>query len=108
MKVCVPVTDKGQIGPRWGKADRLAVADVTNGEITDWQEVEVGWAELHDQGTEGSHHARVVRFLRDHHIEMVLAGHMGTAMHNTLQKMGLRVHLGVAGDARAAVRAAAA
>ena len=33
MRVCVPITDDGQVDPRWGRADRVAVADVADGEI---------------------------------------------------------------------------
>jgi len=63
MRVCVPITAEGQVDPRWGRADRVAVASVVDGEIADWQEFTVGWGTLHDEGTEGAHHARVARFL---------------------------------------------
>jgi hypothetical protein len=53
MKVCVPITADGQVDPRWGRAGRVAVAEVADGEISDWQEFAVGWGALHDQGTEG-------------------------------------------------------
>jgi predicted Fe-Mo cluster-binding NifX family protein len=107
MIVCLPVTVEGQIDPRWGRANRVAVADVRDGAVLDWREDEVQWGELHDAGTEGSHHARVARFLLDHHVETVAADHMGQDMHRMLQKMGLAVRLGAAGDARAAAIAAA-
>lgn len=107
MIVCVPVHEDGTVDPRWGRADRIAVAEVVAGEIVGWQETVVRWSELHDQGTEGSHHARVVRFLRDNDVEVVVAGHMGEPMVRMLAKMGLKVHLGAAGDAGAAVQAAA-
>ena len=105
MKVCVPVTDDGQVAERWGRADRLAVAEVVGRRIIDWQEIDVGWGDVRDQGTEGAHHARVARFLRDHHVEAVVAPHMGPDMQNMLQKMGLRVELGAAGNAGTAVLA---
>ena len=108
MIVCVPVTNDGMVDPRWGKADWVAVADVADGEIVSWQEIEVSWSKLHDEGTPGSHHARVVRFLREHKIEAVVANHMGEGMVRMLATMDLPVHFGAAGDARAAVRAAAA
>ena len=104
MIVCAPVTSEGLIDPRWGRADRVAVADVVGGEILSWLEVEVSWSRLHDEGTPGSHHARVVTFLRDHHVEAVLANHVGDGMVRTLDAMGLPLHLGAAGDARAAVQ----
>ena len=106
MIVCVPVTKEGMIDPRWGRADWLALAEVLNGEIVSWQEVEVSWSRLHDEGTPGTHHARVVSFLREHQVEAVVANHIGEGMVRMLDTMGLPVYLGVSGDARAAVQAA--
>jgi predicted Fe-Mo cluster-binding NifX family protein len=106
MIVCTPVTTEGMIDPRWGRADWIAVADVVGGEIASWQEFEVSWSRLHDEGTPGSHHARVVTFLREHQVEAVVVNHMGDGMMRTLDAMRLPVHLGAAGDARAAVQAA--
>ena len=105
MIVCAPVTKEGMIDPRWGRADWVAVADVVAGEIVSWQEVEVSWSRLHDEGAPGSHHARVVTFLREHQVEVVVANHIGPGMVRMLDSMGLPVHLGAAGDARAAVQA---
>jgi predicted Fe-Mo cluster-binding NifX family protein len=105
MVVCVPVTAAGRVDPRWGRAARVAVAEVRDGAITAWREVEVGWDVLHDADGEGMHHARVARFLRQQGVEAVVAAHMGGGMLEMLRRMGLRVHLGAAGDARAAVRA---
>ncbi|HEY5178572.1 MAG TPA: NifB/NifX family molybdenum-iron cluster-binding protein [Dermatophilaceae bacterium] len=51
-------------------------------------------------------HARVVSFLRQHQVEAVVANHIGDGMVRMLDTMGLPVHLGAAGDARAAVQAA--
>lgn len=106
MVVCVPVTMEGMIDPRWGRADRVAIAVVTGDGIADWQEFDVGWNTLHDAGTEGSHHARVARFLQDHHVEVAVADHMGPPMVHMLERMGLKVRLGAMGDAREAAMAA--
>jgi predicted Fe-Mo cluster-binding NifX family protein len=106
MIVCVPVTTDGQVDPRWGRAARVAVAEVASGEIASWQEMEVGWDTLHDQGTEGGHHARVARFLLDNGVQAVVAGHMGAPMSLMLQRMQVIVHVGAGGDAREAVLAA--
>lgn len=105
MIVCAPVTKDGMIDPRWGKADWVAVAEVADGEIVSWQEVEVSWSRLHDEGTSGSHHARVVAFLRERGVQAVVANHIGPGMVRMFDTMGLPVHLGAAGDARAAVQA---
>lgn len=106
MIFCAPVTSEGMIDPRWGRADWVALADVVDGEIVSWQVVEVSWSRLHDEGTPGSHHARVVTFLRDHGVEAVVVDHMGDGMVRMLDTMRLPVHSGAAGDARAAVKAA--
>jgi predicted Fe-Mo cluster-binding NifX family protein len=100
LVVCVPVSADGLLGPSWGRAERVAVATVRKDGIGDWQEFEVGWGDLHDAGTEGSHHARIARFLIDHQVQAVAAHHMGAPMVNMLSKMGLTVRLGQAGNAR--------
>ena len=106
MRVCVPITDDGQVDPRWGRADRVALADVADGEICDWQEFTVRWGTLHDQGTEGAHHARVARFLRDNQVDAVAVCHVGPGMHRMLDSMAIRVVTGPGGDARSAARGA--
>ncbi|NMM25166.1 MAG: dinitrogenase iron-molybdenum cofactor [Phycicoccus sp.] len=106
MIFCAPVTSEDMIDPRWGRADWVALADVVDGEIMSWQVVEVSWSRLHDEGGPGSHHARVVTFLRDHDVEAVVVDHMGDGMVRMLDTMQLPVHSGAAGDARAAVKAA--
>ncbi|MBI3647688.1 MAG: hypothetical protein HY240_02865 [Actinobacteria bacterium] len=106
MVICVPVTVEGLIDPRWGRADRVAIAETTGDGIASWQEFDVRWGSLHDAGTEGSHHARIARFLLDHHVETVIADHMGMPMVHMLQEMGLGVHLGAMGGAREAAMAA--
>lgn len=106
MIICAPVTTEGMIAPGWGRADWVAVADVVHGEIVSWREVEVSWSRLHDEGTPGSHHARIVSFLRDQQVEAVVVNHMGDGMVRMLDTMGLPLHQGASGDARAAVTAA--
>jgi predicted Fe-Mo cluster-binding NifX family protein len=103
MIVCVPVTPTGDIDPRWGRAARVAVVEVQDGELVRWEEFEVAWDQLHDAGTEGGHHARVARFLEDHRIGIVVAEHMGEPMVQMLDRMGMEVRLGASGDAGRAV-----
>ncbi|HEX9100283.1 MAG TPA: NifB/NifX family molybdenum-iron cluster-binding protein [Candidatus Dormibacteraeota bacterium] len=102
MVVCLPVTAEGLIDLRWGRADRVAITEITGDGIGVWQEYVVGWDALHDAGSEGSHHARVARFLQEHHVEAVVANHMGPPMAHMLQQMGVKVWLGATGDARQA------
>lgn len=104
MIVCAPVTMDGNIDPRWGRADWVAIADVQGGEIKTWREVEVSWSRLHDEGTDGSHHARVVKFLKENGVEVVVVNHMGDGMTRMLKTMEIPVHLDASGDARLAIQ----
>lgn len=106
MRICVPITADGCIDARWGRADRVAVADVVGGEVQDWQEFDVAWATLHDEGTEGAHHARVARFLRDNRVQVIAVHRVGSGMQRMLHTMGIRLVTGLAGEAQAAARAA--
>ena len=90
MIVCLAVTQDGFVDSRWGRAERVAVADVSGNAIESWHEFDVGWGSLHDSGTEGGHHARVARFLREHEVGAVVANHMGPDMEHMLGKMGSR------------------
>ena len=107
MVICVAVAGDGTVDPRWGRAHRVAVTAAGGGAITNWEEFDVSWDTLHDTGPEGVHHARVARFLIDHRVDTVLAHHMGGGIAQMLEKMGVTVRLGVGGDARQAVVAAA-
>lgn len=102
MIVCVAITPSGLVAGGWGRADRVAIAQVANAEVSGWQEFEVSWGQLHDSGPEGTHHARIARFLREHGVEAVVAGHMGAPMQNMLRKMGVETSLGATGSAREA------
>jgi predicted Fe-Mo cluster-binding NifX family protein len=106
--VCVPVDAAGAVDRRWGRAHTVAVASMADGAVRDWVEHVVAWDELHDQGAEGLHHARVARFLQEHAVTDVVAAHMGVGMEHMLARMGIAVHFGAAGDARAAVATALA
>jgi predicted Fe-Mo cluster-binding NifX family protein len=108
MIVFTTLGPAGTVGGGLGRASHVAVATVEDGQVTSWAEHEVGWDRLHDEGSEGSHHARIVRFLREHGVEVVVARGAGEGMQRTLSSMGVRPVLGVQGDARAAVVAAAA
>jgi predicted Fe-Mo cluster-binding NifX family protein len=108
MILCVPVTSNGLVDPRWGRARSVAVAQVSNGNIDQWQEFDVAWDRLHDEGTPAQHHARVARFLLQNHVQGVVANHVGEGMVRMLSTMKLPLFLDADGDARAAVLAASA
>jgi len=101
--VCVPLALNGDIDPRWGRANRVAVAEVGDGVIDSWRETTVAWNIEHDQGTEGAHHARIARFLLDNHVDVVAAQHVGPGMQRMLDSMGIRLVVGLNGNAREAV-----
>jgi predicted Fe-Mo cluster-binding NifX family protein len=76
-------------------------------QVVTWEVHPVGWDVLHGEGSEGSHHARIVRFLREHQVDGVVVEHMGLGMRRVMHAMGIPVFTGAAGDARAALEAAA-
>lgn len=105
--VFVPVNPDGTVCQGFGRAAQGATARLRDGRVESWTVHRLDWDTLHDAGGEGSHHARIVRFLRDEGVTHVVAGHMGPPMQNTIGKLGLTLVLGADGDAReAALRAA--
>lgn len=108
MKVCTTLGPDGTVGGGLGRAARVAVASVEDGQVASWDEHDVGWDALHDQGSEGSHHARIVRFLREQGVDVVVAAGIGPGMLRTLGSMGVRAVTGASGAAKDAVVAAAA
>lgn len=103
MIIAVPVTPLGMVDPRWGKAHDVVIAHVDGEEIVSWEQHEVCWDDLHDQGEHGAHHARIVRFLRDQRVEAVVINHCGAPMMNTMDKMGLVIVVDAEGEAREVV-----
>ena len=108
MIVATPVTESGQSAAAWGKAHWIGVASLQDGAVTTWQVHEVGWDVSHDEGTHGSHHARIVRFLKEQDIGAVVVDHMGPGMVQVMQTMRIPVLPASPGDAQASVVAAVA
>lgn len=106
MIVCATLGADGAVGSGLGRASRVVLASVVEGQVAGWDEHEVGWDRLHDEGTEGAHHARIARFLRDNTVEAVVAAHLGAGMVRMLGTMGIRF-VPADGDAREAVARAA-
>lgn len=107
MIVAMSVTDDGRVGHTWGKARQVAVAEADGQGINSWTVHEVRWDVAHDEGTHGAHHARVVKFLREHQVDAVVVDHVGEGMSRMLQTMGVRLVTGVHGDAKETVVAVA-
>ena len=106
MKIATPVDVEGQSSHSWGRAHWVAVAEVTDGVIASWQVHEVSWDDLHDTGTSGSHHARVVTFLKDQGIQAIVVDHVGDGMRQMLATMSIPLLPTTPGDAKASVVAA--
>lgn len=108
MIIAAAIDPDGQLGHSWGKARRVAIADVVAGRVEAWDEFDVGWDRLHDEGSHGSHHARVVAFLREHRVQVVAADHVGEGMRRMLATMGTTLVEGARGPARAVLVSLAA
>jgi predicted Fe-Mo cluster-binding NifX family protein len=106
MNIATPVTATGQSAAAWGKAHWIGVATVEGGAVSAWEVHEVAWDVSHDEGTHGSHHARIVRFLKEHDIAVVVVDHMGPGMVQVMQTMQIPVLPATPGDARASILAA--
>lgn len=106
MIIATPIDPEGRSAHSWGKAQWIGVADVRDGSVADWTVHEVRWDESHDAGTHGSHHARVVRFLKEQQIEAVVVDHVGDGMARMLHTMGIPILKSSPGDAQASVLAA--
>jgi len=76
--------------------------------VRSWQVHEVGWDVSHDEGTHGSHHARIVRFLKEEGVQAVVVDHMGEGMQRVMNTMGIPLLPASPGDAQASVLAAVA
>lgn len=108
MIVATPVTESGQSAAAWGKAHWIGVAGVEGGQVTSWQIHEVGWDVSHDEGTHGSHHARIVRFLKEQGIEVVVVDHMGPGMVQVMETMKIPLLQASPGEAQASILASLA
>jgi predicted Fe-Mo cluster-binding NifX family protein len=106
MRLATPVDATGHSGHAWGKAHWVAVADVADGTISDWQVHEVAWDVSHDSGTHGSHHALVVTFLREQRIDAIVVDHVGEGMRRMLATMNIPMLPASPGDAKESVLAA--
>ncbi len=79
---------------------------MTDGSIASWQVHEVSWDDLHDTGTPGSHHARVVTFLKDQGVQAIVVDHVGDGMQRMLATLSIPLLPSTPGDAKASVLAA--
>lgn len=107
LRLCAPLAEDGTINGRWCQSNRVAVADVREARITAWQEFDVGWERLHDEGPHEAHHDRMAAFLRDRGVNVIVVDHIGTCLRATLLKLDIAVHPGARGPADSAMVTAA-
>jgi predicted Fe-Mo cluster-binding NifX family protein len=105
MTIAIPVTAEGTVFERLGKAPLVATCVLRDGTVTDWTEHAVGWDQTYGVDVMGNHHARVMRFMKEHGVTTVVAADVCDSMRRALQAQGVIVHDGRTGDARAAVSA---
>ena len=111
MIVATPVDQSGSTMHSWGRAHWVATGDVRESDageprVFDWQVHEVAWDQSHDAAAHGSHHATIVRFLRDNGVQAIVVDHVGEGMQRMLSTMGIPMLPASPGDARASVEAA--
>jgi len=83
----------------------MVVARVEEGQITSWQSYDVRWDQSHGNFSaagHGVHHARIVGFMKEHEVDIVVTGHAGPPMAQTLGQMDILMFQGATGDAREA------
>ncbi len=85
-----------------GRAHRVALTSIENGVVGPWDVIEVKWGEAHELENEGSHHARVAKFVRDRGANEIVASGAGPDMRRMLERLGVRLTL-ASGPARPAV-----
>ncbi|TCS83687.1 NifB/NifX family molybdenum-iron cluster-binding protein [Tepidibacillus fermentans] len=117
MKVAVAVLPNGKVNTHFGRANKLALATIENGQITKWEEVAVPFAETHgnhdhhhDHDHEHHHHAPghhegIKNWLVDHEVDMVLLDHAGPGMQKVMSETDIKIVVGAKGNAKEAVQA---
>ena len=111
MIVATPVDQSGNTMHSWGRAHWVATGEVRESgtgvpQVFDWRVHEVAWDQSHDAGTHGSHHATIVRFLKENGVQAVVVDHVGEGMRRMLATMDIPMLPASPGDARDSVAAA--
>jgi Dinitrogenase iron-molybdenum cofactor. len=91
MIIAIPVTPDGAVEERWaGPRGSRSPPWWTDASRTGRSTPSAGTSPT-TRGTEGAHHARVVRFLRENGVTHVVVDHMGAGMRHTLGKLGIEI-----------------
>lgn len=125
MKVAVAVLPNGMINSHFGRAEKIALATIENKQIVDWQELEVPFADTHEDHGHHQHdhhdhdhdhhqhnhhhhgpgHVKGIKaFLVDQHVDLVLLDHAGPGMRTIQNEIEIKVVVGAKGNAKEAVQ----
>lgn len=115
MRIAVALLLNGKVNPHFGRADQMALVDVEDGKITDWQVVDTPFAEMHkdhhhNDGETGhphrsSHQSTIKEFLTGHDVNAVFVQHAGPGLQKVKDETDIKIITGAQGDAREAVTA---
>lgn len=104
-RVCIPLDLGGAVGGRCGQASSVITCVLNEGEISDWVEHHVAWDNNYGVDVPGVHHPRLVRFLTENKIDLVIADDVCPGVRRTLSVLGIDLREHVTGDPRDALRA---
>ncbi|WP_339063671.1 NifB/NifX family molybdenum-iron cluster-binding protein [Tepidibacillus marianensis] len=119
MKVAVAVLPNGMVNAHFGRANKLALATIENGQISNWEEIEVPFAETHGDHDHGhdhnhdhhdhhhapDHHEGIKNLLVEQEVDMVLLDHAGPGMQKVINETTIKIVVGAKGNAREVVQA---
>ncbi len=87
--------ENGQIFQHFGHTEQFKLYDIEEGNIVKTAVVD----------TNGSGHGALAGFLKDHQVEALICGGIGSGAQMALAEAGIRLYCGVSGDADEAVSA---
>ena len=101
--ICVPLNTDGTIHQILGQAPVVATCQVDEGMVTDWVEHPVHWDQTYGVDVKGVHHPRIIRFIQENDVNVVVANDVCESMQKVFATLGVTVHLHNDGNGRAAV-----
>lgn len=112
MRIAVAVLPNGMVNAHFGRASKMALADVENGAITKWEEIDAPFAEMHGDhhhhhgaGHQPSptHQSTIKNFLVEQNVNVVLVHHAGPGLQKVKDDTDIEIVAGAQGNAREAV-----
>lgn len=110
MKVAVAVLPNGMVNAHLGRAKKIAIATVDNGQIAEWEEIEVPFADDHDHQHQdhhhhdhdhhhhdhdhhhhSGHHEPLKDFMIENGVDYVLVEHIGPGMRAVFERTHVKL-----------------